>query len=128
MSRRAPGLLAALLFAAAGGLQPPAGYEKRGRDPFRPPPAAAEAARPPGLRGVGILEAVIRGVVRFGAGASGGLAVLESRSGEGFVAAPGDRLMDGVLDRVEAAGVTFLLDGDADRKVFRPLGVSGEER
>ncbi len=98
------------------------------RDPFHAPEAGSTAPRPAGLAGVGVTEAVIRGIVRRrvppGAdvrpGASG-WAILESRSGEGFVVAPGDRLLDGVVGEIEAGAVVFWLDGDPDRPVHRPL-------
>ena len=113
--------------------QPPAaGRREPGRDPFRRPDAAPEAERPPGLAGVRILEAVVRGVLRFAAPEGGepeaatgsreaGLAILESASGEGFVAAPGARLMDGTVGRVRDDGVLFFFEGDAGRTAFRPL-------
>lgn len=98
------------------------------RDPFRAPEAGSTTRRPPGLAGVGVTEALVRGIVRhrIRSGAPGrpdasGWAILESRSGEGFVAAPGDRLLDGVLGRIEDGGVVFWLDGDPDRPVHRPL-------
>ena len=98
------------------------------RDPFRAPEAGSATPRPPGLGGVGVTEAVIRGIVRYrippgaepGPDAPG-WAILESLTGEGFVAAPGDRLLDGVLGRIEEGGVVFWLDGDPDRPVHRPL-------
>lgn len=117
--------------------EPQPGRQERGRDPFRRPQGVQEAARPPGLVGVGVLEAVVRGVVRVphrpgesAEGGSFGLAILEGPSGKGFVAAPGARLLDGVLGRVADDGVLFLLGGDPDRAVFRPLephGAVGEE-
>ena len=115
----------------AGGVAlPPAarGEPQTVRDPFRASGAGTAAPRPPGLAGVGVTEAVIRGIVRVrsapGAGAgpdSPGWAILESLTGEGFVAAPGDRLLDGVLGRIEPGGVVFWLAGDPDRPVHRPL-------
>ena len=103
---------------------------ERGRDPFRHQASGGEAPRPPGLAGVGIMEAVIRGIVRWEKTdaeeepRSSGLAILESASGEGFVAVPGDRLLDGVLGRIEDAGVSFWLGGDRARSVHRPLAAS----
>lgn len=109
------------------------GEQQPVRDPFRGPGAGATAPRPPGLAGVRVTEAVIRGIVRYGVPAGAGLrsdapgwAILESPSGEGFVAAPGDRLLDGVLGRIEAGGVVFWLGGDPDRPVHRPLARPGE--
>ena len=108
------------------------GREERGRDPFREPEAGPDALRPPGLAGVAVMETVIRGIVRYRIPAgvmegteSSGRAILESPSGEGFVAAPGDRLLDGVLGQLEDGGVVFWLDGDSDRPVYRPLAVLG---
>lgn len=113
----------------ARGARPPSGRgaagRQRGRDPFRPPEGSAAAPRPPGLAGVAIMEAMVRGILRFPedreGNASGlGLVILEG-SGKGFVAGPGDRLFDGVIGRVEDDGVVFLLEGDPDRPVFRGL-------
>ena len=101
---------------------------ERIRDPFRPAEAGSTAPRPVGLAGVGVTEAVIRGIVRRRIPPGGDVrpdasrwAILESRDGEGFVVAPGDRLLDGVVGEIEAAAVVFWLDGDPDRPVHRPL-------
>ena len=98
------------------------------RDPFRSPETASDAPRPPGLAGLGVTETVVRGIVRYPIPVEGeseanasAWAILESPSGEGFVAAPGDRLFDGVLGLIEEGGVVFWLDGDPDRRIFRPL-------
>ena len=98
------------------------------RDPFRRPEAGPDTVRPPGLAGVGVTEAVIRGIVRYRTPPDAearpdppGWAILESLSGEGFVAAPGDRLLDGVLGSIEDGGVVFWLAGDPARPVYRPL-------
>ena len=106
----------------------------RGRDPFRRPEGELEAPRPRGLAGVGVLEAVVRGVVHLAgptdertAEGDFGWAILEAPSGTGFVAGPGARLLDGIVDRVEEEGVLFLLGGDPDRTVFRPLATPGTE-
>jgi len=101
---------------------------ERFRDPFRAAEAGPTAPRPAGLAGVGVTEAVIRGIVRprippradVRPDASG-WAILESRSGEGFVVAPGDRLLDGVVGEIGAGAVVFWLDGDPDRPVRSPL-------
>lgn len=101
---------------------------ERIRDPFRAAEAGSTAPRPAGLAGVGVTEAVIRGIVRqrippradVRPGASA-WAILESRSGEGFVVAPGDRLLDGVVGEIGAGAVVFWLDGDPDRPVHSPL-------
>lgn len=116
--------LGCVLLADAGAGQP---QEQRGRDPFRPPRAVEEAARPPGLAGVRIREAVIRGVLRLvGAPPEEAFAVLESPSGEVFLGRPGDRLLDGSLHRVESDGVRFLRDGEPQREVFRALADGNE--
>ena len=106
--------------------------EERGRDPFRQPDAGPDTQRPPGLAGVAIMETVVRGIVRYQGPRGGeeeteafGSAILESRSGGGFVAAPGDRLLDGVLGEVVDGGVIFWLEGDPDRPVHRPLAAAG---
>lgn len=98
------------------------------RDPFRSPEAASDAPRPPGLAGLAVTETVVRGIVRYPIPVQGedetdasAWAILESPSGEGFVAAPGDRLFDGVVGLIEEDGVVFWLGGDPDRHVFRPL-------
>ena len=111
------------------------GKREQVRDPFRAPEAGPTTSRPPGLAGVGVTEAVIRGIVRHrvppradARPAASGWAILEARSGEGFVAVPGDRLLDGVLGRIEGDGVVFWLDGDPDRPVHRPLArLAGSE-
>lgn len=100
------------------------------RDPFRTAEDGSTAPRPPGPAGVGVTEAVIRGIVmvRVPRGAeprhdAPGWAIVESLTGEGFVAAPGDRFLDGVLGRIDAGGVVFWLEGDPDRPVHRPLAL-----
>ncbi len=117
--------------AATGARLLPAGQQgepQSVRDPFRASGAGPAAPRLPGLAGIGVTEAVVRGVVRLrtrprpeaGPG-SPGWAILESPTGEGFVAAPGARLLDGVVGRIDADGVVFWLAGDPDRPVHRPL-------
>ena len=98
------------------------------RDPFHAPETGSTVPRPAGLAGVGVTEAVIRGIVRQRIPRAAdvrpdasGWAILESRSGEGFVVAPGDRLLDGIVGEIEAGAVVFWLDGDPDRPVHRPL-------
>ena len=98
------------------------------RDPFRGADPATEAPRPAGLAGLGVTETTVRGIVRFRIPKGGGdeadfsaWAILESPSGEGFVAAPGAGLFDGVLGLIEDGGVVFWLDGDPERRVYRPL-------
>ena len=104
------------------------GRREAQRDPFRVPESAPDASRPAGLAGLGVTEAVIRGIVRYrtplkGEAQTGAAAwaILESPAGEGFVAAPGDRLLDGVVGLIEDGGVIFWLGGDPDRRVYRPL-------
>ena len=107
--------------------------DDRRRDPFRAGESGTDDLRPPGLAGVEIMKAVVRGIVRSvgerGPQAPGvERAIIEAETGEGFVARPGDRLLDGVLGRVEAEGVVFWLDGDPDRRVFRPIAPPAETR
>lgn len=109
------------------------GPQPRERDPFRAPEAAPGGPRPPGLAGVGIMEAVVRGIVRLagpGDPERGNLdrAIVESESGEGFVAGRGDRLLDGVVGRVEDDGVVFWIEGDPERPVFRPIAAPATDR
>ena len=100
--------------------------DDQARDPFRPRETAPDGPRPPGLAGVLMMEVLVRGIVRP-AGEHGpepqglGWAILEVGSGEGFVAAPGDRLLDGVLGRVEEDGIVFWVEGDPGRPLSRPL-------
>lgn len=102
--------------ALSAGLAQPA----EGRDPFRPPTATGPAERPPGLAGLRIVEAVVRGVLRNAAGDRAAV-ILESPAGAGEVATPGAELFDGSLLRVEADGAVFLTDHDPPREFFRPL-------
>ncbi len=106
------------------------------RDPFSWPEGPPGVPRAPGLAGVSIREALLRGIVLLsGTGGDAvshgalGLLILESPMGAGFVVAPGDRLRDGFLERVEAGGAVFREFGDQGAEVFRPLdepGASGE--
>ena len=106
---------------AAGAVEPAGpGQPAEGRDPFRPPTASGPAERPPGLAGVRIVEAVVRGILRTAAGDRAAV-ILESPDGEGAVAKPGAALFDGSLLRVEADGAVFLTDHDPPREFFRPL-------
>ncbi len=112
-----------MLLLALAGL---AVFAQEGRDPFRPPEAPPVDERPAGLAGWMISEVRIRGVLVMG-GAREGLAVLESPPGEGFVARPGDALLDGILSGVDANGVFFVLRSDPGDEMFRPLPDSREE-
>lgn len=102
-----------------------------GRDPFRLPDAAPEAPRPAGLAGIRIAEAQIRGVLLFPRGRypapRSGLAIIASATGSGFVVAPGERLMDGVVSRIVADGVVFRRAGDPATAIFLRLAGSGPE-
>ncbi len=98
------------------------GVAQEGRDPFRPPEAPPDTERPAGLAGWMISEVRIRGVlVTGGSRARDGLAVLESPPGEGFLARPGDALLDGILSGVDARGVFFVLRSDPENELHRPL-------
>ncbi len=128
--------------SAESGLQPPraarASPREPGRDPFRPVEESPEGGtRPPGLSGVRVAEAVVRGVVRLAAPRDAaepgsyelvrgrlGFAIIESPSGEAFVTLPGGRLMDGVVHRIQEDGVVFLPDHDEEHEVFRALAES----
>lgn len=120
-----------LVSVPAGGsaLQPPSASGRTGeRDPFSWPAGFGGSRRAPGLAGVRIAEAVVRGTVlplgpedELRTGGTFGFALIETPSGEGFVAEPGARLHDGVLERIEAAGAVFRRLGDPDRELFRPL-------
>ena len=106
-----------------------AGYEPEGRrDPFVSPivPESgghAPAERPGGLPGLGIDEAVLRGLV---ASREGPLAVLGAPDGRTWVVRPGDRLYDGTVREISGDAVLFLRDPDdsapvTEREVRRPL-------
>lgn len=101
------------------------------RDPFRAPEEAEEAARPPGLEGVRITEARVRGVVRLPGArdpdGGSGFAILESPAGEGFVVGPGARLMDGIVYRIQAEGVVFLSADSPETEILRPLSAAESE-
>ncbi len=92
------------------------------RDPFRPLPPPPEAERPAGLAGLLVSEARVRGVLVRG---EGGIAVLESPRGDAFMARPGDRLLDGLVIRVDRTGVTFALRSDPEDEVHAPLAAAG---
>lgn len=119
-------LIASMFAFALPGLRPLAAapavlrQPAEGRDPFRPPTSTGPAERPPGLAGLRIVEAVVRGILRTSAGARTAV-ILETPAGEGEVATPGAELFDGSLLRVEADGAVFLTDQDPPREFFRPL-------
>ena len=105
------------------------GYEPEGRrDPFVSPivPESgghAPAERPEGLPGLGIDDAVLRGLV---ASREGRLAVLGAPDGRTWVVRRGDRLYDGTVREISGDAVLFLRDADdsapvTEREVRRPL-------
>ena len=131
-SRTGGGVLAAVLVGLGGtvvvaGRQPPpvpaqearpapeigVGYEADGRrDPFVSPivrvtGGAAAVERPPGLPGLGVDEAVLRGVVMS---REGYLAVLEAPDARTYVVRRADRLYDGTVQEVTGDAVLFLRD------------------
>ena len=109
--------------------------EERGRDPFQKPAAGPDTPRPPGLAGIGIMEAVVRGIVRYQDPSGGeeetgafGCAILESRSGGGIRchsgrSSPGTEFWGEIVD----GGVIFWLEGDPHRPVHRPLAAPGAD-
>lgn len=124
----AAGLSAAALPPATAGEAPAPGRQPaEGRDPFRPPERAGPEERPPGLAGLRIVEASVRGILRR----SGSEApdrpgrrdsvILEAPDGRGFVASPGAELLDGVLLRVEKDGAVFRGNRRPGNEIFRPL-------
>jgi len=116
---------AALLMASPGIAQER--WEEEGRDPFRPPPAPIDAERPAGLAGWLVSEIRVRGVLVRGDVPRDGLAVLESPRGDGFVARPGDSLMDGIVSGVDREGVFFVLRSDPENELRIPLALPAEE-
>ena len=92
------------------------------RDPFARPAASGSRrpveVRPAGLSGVAVDEVVLRGVVTT---RDGRLAVLEGPEGRAWVARPGERLRDGVVQEITADEVRFLRDA-ADPVAERVVG------
>lgn len=82
-----------------------------GRDPFVRPAAPESPApvegRPPGLAGLDLDEAVLRGVV---ASRGGRLAVIEGPDARTWVVRRGGRLYDGAVREIAADAVVFLRD------------------
>lgn len=113
--------------------QQPAGPD--GRDPFRPPERVGPEERPPGLAGLRIVEASVRGILRRpdrpgdaeapDRPARSGSVILEAPDGRGFVASPGAELLDGVLVRVEEDGAVFRANRRPANEIFRPLSTGG---
>ena len=126
---------------SAGGQQIQAGASEDfqqvppGRDPFGAPAPAPVNERLPGLVGWRVEEVVVQGVARWSRSVpdspgskEGGLAILVAlSSGEGFVVAPGARLMDGVVSRIGENGVWFLRDVAPDQEFFAALGPPRQE-
>lgn len=125
---------AAALPRGTAGVTPASGSRQsraEGRDPFRPPERVGPETRPPGLAGVRIVEASVRGILRRSAAsgdsgapdrpAAGDSVILEAPDGRGFVASPGAKLLDGVLLRVEEDGAVFRTNRRPPSEIFRPL-------
>lgn len=132
----AAGLSAAALPPAAAGEAPAPGRQPaEGRDPFRPPERVGPEERPPGLAGLRIVEASVRGILRRSGGSEDSRApdrparsasvILEAPDGRGFVASPGAELLDGVLLRVEKDGAVFRANRRPGNEIFRPLSTAG---
>ena len=104
-----------------------------GRDPFvrpAPPGSRPAEARPAGLSGLAVDEAVLRGVVSI---REGRLGVLEGPDARAWVVRPGDRLYDGRVQGVTAHGVVLLRDAAgsaplAERVVRMGLRDTGSAR
>ena len=100
----------------AQGTPPPSGpytYDPAGRrDPFvsllaRGSDPRAAATRPPGLAGVLISEASVKGIVRT---RDGFLALVQGTGTKTFTVRPGEKLMDGTIKAITADGVIFSQD------------------
>ncbi len=99
------------------------GYEPDGRrDPFVSPILRSSGGpageRPGGLAGLGVDEAVLRGVVTS---REGYLAVLEAPDARTYVARAGDRLYDAAVGEITGDAVILLMDAAA------PTAAEGRE-
>jgi hypothetical protein len=78
-----------------------------------------------GLSAVAVAEATVRGIARSGTRM---LAIVEGPGGRAFVVRPADRLLDGTVAEIDAAGVVFLTDDPPTavrvRKLLRPAGAA----
>jgi hypothetical protein len=92
-------------------------YDPRGRrDPFVnpvPKPPAPEPAipviRPPGLKGVLLVEANLTGVVTSREATAMNRVVIAAPGGRTYFAAPGDALFDAVIKEIRPDSVVFTL-------------------
>ena len=122
-------LLAGVLSGAAG---PAVGQDEGHRDPFVDPlrrsAAPAEPARPRGLAGMDVDELVLRGLALIG---GSHVAIVESGNGGSHLLRGGERLFDGAVRSVTAAGVLIVrlgraggTAGAAERTVRLTLGAA----
>jgi hypothetical protein len=113
----------------------PSGYSDEGRrDPFvsllvdQSEPDRSRSGQPPSaLSAVSISEVRVSGI----AGAGGSLlAILEVSSSRSFVARPGDRLADGLVETIDREGVVFAVTRatNGPPTVRKPLKQTGIER
>lgn len=120
---------------------PDSGYSDGGRrDPFMslvqtkrttsPEPSLATARKPKaGLAGIALADVVVRGITKTGTTM---LAILAGPNNQSYIAHPKDRLADGYVESIDAAGVVLADDvtpggrSTRIRKALRPAG-SGED-
>ena len=109
----APGVNAAPAPPAATATAPPFTYEPQGRrDPFvsllsRGSDPTGATNRPPGLAGMNISEAVVKGIVRD---RSGFIAMVQGTGTKTFIVRPGEKLMDGTVKAITGDSVVFSQD------------------
>lgn len=98
-----------------------AAYDPAGRrDPFRSLLAARQreelGTRPPGLRGMGVEELKLQGVVKL---PEGFVAMVQGTDNLSYLIRPGTVLYDGSVDRIEKGRVVFKMQV-ADPKSLKP--------
>lgn len=96
-------------------------YDPAGRrDPFRSllaaQPSKEISVRPPGLRGVGVEELRLQGILRL---PDGWVAMVQGTDNASYLVRAGTVLYDGTVDRVEPDRVIFRLQ-IADPKSLKP--------